>query len=388
VASVLILGGGIGGITVARRLKNLLGSRIEVTVVDKSANHKFQPSFLSVLDGKRKPSQISKSLSFLKDKKINFINNEVREILPEKNKVKVDGQELSYDYLVIALGAEFNMSAVPGLKEAALNLYSLEEILSLKEKIAMFPGGDIVLLIPSLPYKCPAAPYEAAFLLAFHLRQQKVKNKTNISIYTVEPQPMPTAGAKIGQSIKEMLAAKDINFFPQANVSFIEPTSKKVIFTDGSEKKADLLITVPPHKAPEVVKKAQLTNETGWIPVNKSSLKTKFDNIYAIGDITSISLPGKYKPEKPLMLPKAGVFAFHQGLVVAANIASLIQRKKEVATFNGQGACFLEIGNGTAGFAAGSFYSLPHPAINMRKPSKFWHLYKVLVEKDWFWRWL
>lgn len=386
--SVLVLGGGIGGITVANQLKKLLGREGKITVVDKSPEHVFQPSFLSVLAGKRQPQQIKRSFAHLERKTVNFINGEVKEIQPERNLVKVDNRELSYDYLVIALGAELNMDGIPGLEQAAINLYSLDGILQAKEEINKFTGGDIVLLIPSQPYKCPAAPYETVFLLDAEFRRKKIRNKVNISVYTVEPLPMGTAGPQIGQAIKDLLKLQDIDFNPEKTVVSVNPANKEIAFADEAKKKTDMLITIPPHQTTQVVKKAGLTNEAGWIPVDKHSLKTKFGNVYAIGDITAIPLPGRYKPDKPLMLPKAGVFAYHQGLVVAANIASLIQGKKESSRFNGQGACFLELGNGRAGFATGSFFNLPQPSVKMKNPSRLWHLYKVLVEKYWFWRWL
>ena len=385
--TVCVLGGGIGGVVAATRLKKRLGAQARVILIDKSAYHVFQPSFLNVLAGKREPDQIKKRLDRLQKKGVEFINAEVTEIIPERNLVKVAGREIEYGYLVVALGTESNMAAVNGLEGAAINLYSLDGILRAREALAKFAGGEVVILIPSMPYKCPAAPYETAFLIEAELRRRKVGNNANISIYTFEPLPMPTAGPTVGQAIKELLAKRGINFMPGVTIESVNPETKEVTWTNGETKKADLLITIPPHKAPDVVKKAGLTNEAGWIPADAKTLRTEHENIFAIGDVAAVKLEGKYKPDKPLMLPKAGVFAHHEAEVVAANIAAKITGGAVEKEFDGQGSCFLELGDGTAGFAAGDFFDLPQPQVQMKNPSRRWHIYKALLEKYWFWRW-
>ena len=385
--TVCVLGGGSGGVVVANLLRKYLDPPHEIILVDKNPEHVYAPSFLWVLAGKRRPAEIKKSLHSLERKGIRFINSEVKKILPDKNLVRVNDEEITYDYLIVALGAESNMNAISGLNEAAINLYSLEGILQLKEQLEDFNRGELVILIPSMPYKCPAAPYEAAFILDSQFRKKQFRDEVNISIYTFETLPMPTAGPQIGQMLKELLGKRAINFNPGIAVESINPENKEVIFKDGSKKRADLLITIPPHKSPDVVKEALLTNEAGWMPVDKKTLKTEYNNIFAIGDIATIKLEGKYKPDKPLMLPKAGVFAHKEAHVVAKNIASEIKGTFEQKEFDGKGSCFLELGNGVAGFAAGSFFELPHPKVNMKKPSRFWLYLKILFEKYWLRRW-
>lgn len=385
--TVCVLGGGIGGVVAATRLKKLLGSGGKIILIDKNAYHFFQPSMLNVLVGKREPEDIRRPLDRLQRKGIEFIKAEVTEISPDEELIRFDGQELKYDYLVVALGAESNMPAVSGLEEAAINIYSLEGVLKTKEAISAFSGGEVVILIPSMPYKCPAAPYETAFLLDGEFRRRNIRKKVNISIYTFEPLPMPTAGPKVGQAIKELLIQRGIDFNPQVEIDSLNPATKEVVWKNGETKKADLLITIPPHKAPDVLKKAGLTNEAGWVPVDPKTLKTMKENIFALGDVATIKLEGRYKPDKPLMLPKAGVFAHHEAEVVAANIAAEIKNTLKRKEFDGKGSCFLELGDGTAGFAAGSFFDLPHPRVQMKKPSRYRHIYKALFEKYWFWRW-
>ena len=381
--TICVLGGGIGGVAVANRLKSALGAAGRVVIIDKNPDHVFAPSLLWILSGDRRPEDIKRPLAGLAQKGIEFINAEVKAIKPEESLILAGDEQIHYDYLIVALGARANLAAVEGLADAAINLYSLDGILKLKERIETFGGGEVVILIPSMPYKCPAAPYEAAFLLDAAWRRRGLREKANISVYTFEPLPMPTAGPQVGQAIKGMLAARKIDFNPQMTIKSVS-ADKELVFADGTTKRADLLVTIPPHKAPDIVKTAGLTNEAGWIPVDPKTLKTKFDNIFAIGDIATIKLEGKYKPDKPLMLPKAGVFAHAEAQIVAANIAADIKGSGTRREFDGHGACFLELGDGTAGYSKGDFFALPHPKVSMKGPARRFRLYKVLFEKWWF----
>ncbi|MDP1809679.1 MAG: FAD/NAD(P)-binding oxidoreductase [Actinomycetota bacterium] len=383
--TICVLGGGIGGVAVANRLKSALGDAGRVVIIDKSPDHVFAPSFLSVLTGDRRPADIKRPLAGLSRKGIEFINAEVKAIKPEESLILAGDEQIRYDYLIVALGARANLAAVEGLADAAINLYSLDGILKLKERIETFGGGEVVILIPSMPYKCPAAPYEAAFMLDAAFRRRGLREKANISVYTVEPLPMPTAGPQVGQAIKGMLAGRKIDFKPQMTIKSVS-AGKELVFADGTTKRADLLVTIPPHKAPDVVKAAGLTNEAGWIPVDPKTLKTKFDNVFALGDVTAVKLAGQYKPDKPLMLPKAGVFAHAEAEIVAANIVADITGRGTRREFDGHGSCFLELGDGTAGYSKGDFFALPHPEVSMKGPARRFRLYKILFEKWWFWR--
>jgi sulfide:quinone oxidoreductase len=385
--TICILGGGIGGVVAANRLKKQLGSTGRVILIDKNPDHVFQPSFLNVLAGKRRPDQIKRDLGRLQRKGIEFMRAEISAILPDQNLIKTDNGDFNYDYLVIALGAEPNLAAVEGLRDAALNLYSLEGVLKIKEAIDEFNGGEVVILIPSKPYKCPAAPYEAAFLIDAAFKRRGIRDRINIGIYTFEPLPMPTAGPKTGQAIKGLLAKRGISLTPGVTIESVSAGTKEVGWTSGTTKRADLLITVPPHKAPDVVEQSGLGGDSGWIAVDPQTLQTKRANVFAIGDATTVKLEGRYKPDKPLLLPKAGVIAQRQAKVVAANIAAEIKRRPQRRAFDGRGSCFLELGDGTAGYAAGSFFDLPHPQVRMKKPSRLWHAARVLYERYWFRRW-
>jgi len=379
--TVLILGGGSGGIVAANNLRKKLGTKHKVVVVDKS-NYFLFPSHLWVLTGERTKEQITRPLSLLKKKGIEFIKENVIAINPEKKTVQTDKQVLSFDYLIIALGAELYPDEIPGLstQNNMYNLYDIDVIPKAREAILSLKSGSIVILIASLPFKCPAAPYEAALLSDFILKKRGVREKIDISIYTPETLPMPTAGLILGNAVKQIVEKRGITFNAQHKVVKIDPEKHEIYFENQKKAYFDLLLTVPPHRAPKILEGSGLLGETGWIPVDKNILRTKYENIYAIGDITAIRLPNG------MMLPKAGVFAEKHAQVVAQNIAAEINDQRTRVSFNGEGACFLEIGYGIAGYAKGNFYAEPAPEIHLKNPSMLWHFGKILFEKYWLWR--
>ncbi|HRJ44155.1 MAG TPA: FAD/NAD(P)-binding oxidoreductase, partial [Caldilineaceae bacterium] len=198
-----------------------------------------------------------------------------------------------------------------------------------------------------------------------------------MAVYTPEPAPMGVAGPAMGQAVVGMLQAKGISFSPQLNLTRIDPDQKTLIFGNRELASFDFLAGVPPHKPPQVVRNSALANPAGWIPVDKRTLATSFENVYAIGDVTAITLANG----KPL--PKAGVFAHGEGETVAARIAEAIQGATPHNQFDGMGYCWIEMGSGVAGFASGDFYAEPDPTVPVPRPGRLWHTGKVLYEKWW-----
>lgn len=382
---VLILGGGVGGVIAAKQLAGKLGGSHQITLIDKSAKHYFQPGFLGIMTGRLGPESTGKELKNIERPGLLFVNEEITEIDAENQKVKTPNNMFEYDYLVVALGAQLAPEKVPGLKEAGFTPYQKDSAVELRDKIRNFNGGKIAVLVSSMPYKCPAAPYETAFLVDAIFRSKGIRKKAVISIYTPEGQPMPTAGPEAGTAIKGLLESRDIGFYPGLTVSLADQSQKRILLNSDEKAEFDLLIYVPPHKAPDVIANSPLAGETGWIPADPKTLKTRFENVFAIGDVTAIKLPGVYKPDMPLSLPKAGVFAHEQAKIVAGNIASEIEDKSALQNFDGHGACFLETGMKKAGFARGDFYAMPNPIVNMRPPEFFHYLNKMIFEKYWLW---
>jgi sulfide:quinone oxidoreductase len=180
-----------------------------------------------------------------------------------------------------------------------------------------------------------------------------------------------------------MLEMKGIAFHPLHKLAAVYPQSREILFEGKESFRYDMLVAIPPHHSPGVVRQSGLLNEAGWVPVDRATLETKHPSVFAIGDITGIPLPGRWKPEVPLMLPKAGVFAHAQAQVVARRIAGEITGRPAQDTFCADGYCMLEAGEDLAGFAFGNFFAEPSPRVQLHKVGKTWHLGKVLFEKWW-----
>lgn len=387
--TILILGGGVGGVVAANQLRKRLHGRHRIVLVDKQLQHHFAPSFLWLMLGWRQPQQIARNLTRLLHKGVEFVQAEVKHLDAQRGVVHTNGRELNYDYLVVALGAELAPETIPGLAEVAHTVYTLEGAKRLCGALANFSGGSVAIVIASTPFKCPAAPYETALLLDYFFRERKIRPRVELQIFTPEPQPMPVAGPELGGAIRQMLVQRNIAYHPTTKLTGL--SLRELTFENpnrplkDSLRKVgvnfDLLIAIPPHRCPQPIREAGLTNETGWVTVDAGTLQTVHENIYALGDITAIKLPSG------MMLPKAGVFAHAQAEVVATTIAAEIVGKKSPARFNGVGACFVEMGDGLAAYASGNFYADPKPVVKMRRPSRWHHWAKIIFEKRWLHGW-
>ena len=379
--TILILGGGIGGVVAASRLRKRLPREHRVVLVERESQHLFSPSLLWLMVGRRTPAQISRPIAGLARRGIELVHGEIERIDPKTRSVRVSGREIAADYMVIALGAELAPETIPGLSEAGHNFYTLAGAQSLDTARAQLSQGQLVVLVSGMPFKCPAAPYEGAMLLADDLHRRGVRERVTVDLYTPEPGPMPVAGPQVSAQVRQMVESKGIRYHPEHAVAKVDPAARLVHFANGKQVPFDLLAYVPPHRAPKVVRESGLTGESGWIPANRGTLETKFPGVYAIGDVTGIPLA----IGKPL--PKAGVFAHGEAEVVAHNIVRAITGEGEPRSYLGHGECFVEIGDGRAGFGAGNFFAEPAPQVRLRPPSLWLHLAKVLYEKYWLYRW-
>lgn len=365
--TTLVLGGGFGGIAAANTLRRLVPAEHEVVVIDQSSHFHVGAGKTWMMLGERTYDQISRPRAALLEPGVRFVQTGVLGLDLANRSATTGNGALRYDHLVIALGADLNPAAVPGLAEAAHTFYTVEGAQRLRTTLEGFSGTNLVILIPKVPFKCPPAPYEAAMLLHHAFVKRGIAEKVRIAIHTVEGAPMATAGPEMGQFIKSELAQRGIEFLPQKKPVRVDAAGHCVVFEDGSAAQYDLLIAIPPHEAPRVVRDAQLTNPSGWIPVDARMLQVKTapetSSAYAVGDITTVPLPGRYRPEVPLALPKAGVFAEAQGRVVAHQIAAKILAQAPAETFDGKGYCYLELGGGRAARADGAFFELPHPVM-------------------------
>ena len=373
-ATTVILGGGFGGIAAANSLRRLLTTEHEIVVIDESPRFHVGAGKTWIMLGERTYDQVSQSRMALFAPGVRFVEAKVQNIALSDRTVSSGTESVKWDFLVIALGADLNLAAVPGLAEAAHTFYTVEGAQRLKAVLEQFSGGDVAILIPKAPFKCPPAPYEAALLLHEAFGRRGLGGKARLAIHTIEGSPMATAGAEMGEYIKDELAQRKIAFFPQRRTSRVDVAAQCVVFEDGSEARYDLLIAIPPHEAPKVVRDAQLTNQSGWIPVDPQTMQVKqpaeASEVYAAGDVTLVPLPGHHKPDIGLALPKAGVFAEAHGRIAAHQIAARILGRTPDEAFDGKGYCFLETGNKRAVKADGSFFELPHPVMQKRAPDE------------------
>jgi sulfide:quinone oxidoreductase len=369
---VVVVGGGVGGLACAQGLARRDGG-LSVTLVDRTLRHDFAPSFLWLMTGQRTPERVSRSLSSLARAGVRLIEAEVTALQPAVGTLSSTAGEIAYDRLVLAPGAALAPEQIPGLADIAHGFYTREEAERLRDALGAFGGGRVLVAVAAMPFKCPAAPYEAAFLIDDLLRSRGVAAR--VEVVSAEPQPLPVAGEQIGARVAALLAERGIGFHPSRQLESVDRQARQARFADGDEP-FDLLIAIPPHRAPRFVADSPLAGPQGWIPVDTQTLRAG-ENIHAIGDVTAIGLANG------MMLPKAGVFAEAEAKVVADNLASELTGKPTEAVFDGHGACFLETGGGRAGFASGDFYASPGPAVRMRPPARRWHWGKVIFERRW-----
>ena len=381
--TTVVLGGGVGGVVVTNELRRRVADKHKITLVERNAEHAFAPSFLWLMVGGRKPEQVVKPLNQLLRKGVDIVGAEVTGIDISNRRLITSEESLIYDFLVLATGVELAPEFIPGLEKCAYSFYTFDEAKRLHHALSEFLGGRIVLLVSSVPYKCPGAPHEAAMLIDDYFRKRGMQDRVEIHLYTPESQPMGAAGPALGEAVKQMLTSKGISFHPLHKITSLDPKKQELEFEGKATVQFDMLIAIPPHRSPLIVREAGLTDDTGWVPVDRYTLRTDYENVYAIGDITAIDMPGHWKAGVPVKLPKAGVFAHAQAKVVASRISDEIKGRIPRDQFSGTGYCMLEAGGGKAGFAFGNFFDEPAPRMEMRNAGRIWHLAKVIFERWW-----
>jgi sulfide:quinone oxidoreductase len=352
----LILGGGFGGLTVAHELAQRLGAAHEVIVIDR------EPEFLM---GLRKPWAIAghanlddgrRARARIERAGLRFIEADITQIEPAARRAQTGSGSFDGDYLVVALGAESRADLVAGLTEHGHDMYDPRSIPALARAVAGFKSGTIHIAIAGGPYKCPPAPFETAMLLDEHLRERGLREQTQLSVSTFQPLLMPNAGRAGSAWVGEQLDARRIEWQTGRKVARVE--AGRVVFENG-EVTFDLLIGVPPHRPPEIVKRSGLCGEGAWIPVDPATLRTSHENVFAIGDATQITLANG------LPLPKAGLFAELEGQQVAAAIVAAVRGEPGPPPFDGRGYCFIEMGASEAGLVQGEFFATPEPSVTI-----------------------
>lgn len=378
--TVVVLGGGIGGVSAANRLRRRLDRRHRVVLVNRDADFTFAASYLWVMSGQRRPSQVTRPLQSLQRRGIDVVIADIEAIDPATRTVTVDGRQITADHLIVSLGADYAADTIPGLQRAGETFATLPGAQLLAPAVDAVTQGRVLVVTAAPLYRCPAAPYEAALLIDATLRRNGVRGNVEIALHSAEPGPMGVAGANVSAAVTALLADRGIDYHPSHQITTAEPG--RADFADGQSETFDLLVYMPPIRPPAVVAASPLASTAGWIDADRHTLATAFPGVYAIGDNTQLPL----SIGKPL--PRAGVFAHSQALVVADNIVATIKGRPAAASFDGHGGCFIETGFGKAGYGSGDFYAEPSPKVNIRPPTRRRHLGKIALEYSVLRRWL
>jgi len=374
---VLVLGAGFGGLAAATTLRQALGERVDLLVVDAVPDFMMGLRQLWLLDGRATRAEGTRDRRTLPARAIPFRQGTVQAIDPERRLVAVDGDFLGYDYLIVALGAQPRSDLIPGGVAGGYNLYLPEEAEALGHRLRHLERGRILIAIAGLPYKCPPAPYEAAFVIEAMLRRTGRRSAVEMEVLTPQAMSLPVAGPAACAQVEGTLAARHIRFRTRAQVQRVEAT--RVLLADGSEVAADVVVYVPPHRPPAAVATSGLT-EGEWVRPDPRTLATKADRVFALGDVTEIPLASGQT------LPKAGVFAERQGEVVASNLADLLRGREPAARFDGAGYCFIEVGDGQATMVDGRFFADP-PDVRVAEPTAESLAAKEAFERERLQRW-
>ncbi|MBW6394609.1 FAD-dependent oxidoreductase [Thermus sp. SYSU G05001] len=369
---VLVLGGGSGGLVAANKVKRLLGREVEVTLVDKNAYHEFMPAYPWVAFGMREPEQVRRPLANLEKRGITYLQATVEALDPANNRVKTSAGELSYDYLIVSLGAE----ALPSPAQDSYAPWSLEGALKLREALKNFKGGRVVVGVSSPYYPCPPAPYEVAGQVEFALKVKGIRDKSTVEVFHLNPLPLAGMGPVISGKVMEILRSKGIAFHGEFEPASFE--GGKVRAKDGRELAYDLLILTPPFAPNRVVRESPLAGPQGFPEVNKMTFRsTRFANVFVIGDTVNPSL----------MLPPAGVVAHFQGEYVAGVIASDLKGAYIGEPFNPVAMCIMDFGD-NALLPQCSFEKLlagtGMPSCGVMAVGKWVRVTKMLFEGFWF----
>ena len=328
---VLVLGAGFGGLELSTILSNTIGDRLELTLIDKRDSFYLGASKLDVMIGRKSPEAVKIPYHKLSKPGVQFRQETIRTIDPENVQVTTDRGSYQADVMVVALGADYDLGFTPGLIEQGHEFYTLGGAERLRDHLPTFQGGDVVVGVADLPFKCPTAPSEAVLLLHDYFKERGIRDKTNISLVVPLDKPIPPS-AETSDALLAAFAERDIRFFPEMLVNSYDHDQKSVTLLDESQQPCDLFIGIPKHRAPKVVLESGLC-ENGWVPVDTATLQTKFPGVYAVGDVTSVGVP------------RAGVFAEGAARVVAQTIISEFSDTEKPAAYDGIGVCYIEFGN-------------------------------------------
>ena len=351
---VLVLGAGFGGLELTTRLSEELGDDVEVTLIDQSDGFVFGFSKLDVMFGRTVADAVHHPYRDVVKPGVEFVQTTVRAIDPEARRVATDAGDFDADVMVIALGADYDIAATPGLAEAGTEFYTEAGAFAARDVLDQFAGGRVIVGVTSTPFKCPPAPSETVLLVHDFLIERGLRDTSEVALVMPLPVPIPPSP----EASAALLAAFEdhgIAWHPGRAVRALDPSRNVAVLDDDSELAFDLYLGVPVHRAPAVVEESGLCVD-GWIAVNSLTLETAFPGVYAVGDVTSVGTP------------KAGVFSEGQAAVVAERIVAQ-HRGLDGGEYDGRGICYIEFGHGNVGRVEVTFLSGQTPVGVFGTPS-------------------
>jgi len=340
---VVVLGAGFGGLEFSSMLSEAVPDHIDLTLIDRNDSFLFGYSKLDVMFGHQKPNAVRVAYRHIAKPGVTFRQETITAIDPEAKRVTTDRGAYDADVVVVALGADYDVDATPGLAEGGYEFYSVEGAERLGKVLPAFSSGRAIVGVTSTPFKCPPAPSEAALLLHDYLKTRGVRNACEISLVMPFGAPIPPS-PETSQALLEAFRERNISWVPNRLVRAIDPGRRVAILDDNSEMPYDLFLGIPKHRVPDVVAASGMT-EDGWVPVNPLTLETRFPGVYAVGDVTSVGTP------------KAGVFSEGAARVVAAEIIAAIEKGDQPSGYDGRGFCYIEFGGGRVGSVEVQFLS-------------------------------
>ena len=352
---VVVLGAGFGGLELSSILSETIGDNLDLTLIDKNDSFFFGFSKLDVMFGRKTPDAVRLPYRNIVKPGVRFRQESITAIDPETRRVTTDRGTYEADVLVIALGADYDLNATPGLIEGGNEFYSLAGAERLREVIPTFSKGRAIVGVTSTPFKCPPAPSEAALLLHDHLTARGARDVCEISLVIPFGIPIPPSPAT-SKALIAAFAERGITFVPNRIVRALDPARRVAILDDKSEMPYDLFLGVPKHRVPDVVTASGMT-EDGWIPADRKNLKTRFPGVYAVGDVTSAGTA------------KAGVFSEGAARVVAGSIIADVRGGEQPSAYKGAGSCYVEFGADRVGRVDVDFLSGPSPTGSFFEPS-------------------
>ncbi|WP_028066169.1 NAD(P)/FAD-dependent oxidoreductase [Solirubrobacter soli] len=362
---VLIIGAGFGGLELATRLSETLQDDVRVTLLDRNDAFVFGYSKLDVMLGRETADSVRLPYSAFVKPGVEFRQETVTAIDPAARHVTTDAGTYEADFLVVAMGADYDMAATPGLEEGGFEYYTVAGAERLRDALPGFDGGRVVVSVLGQPFKCPPAPFEGAFLLHEYFAQRGIRDSVELISAFPMQRPVPVTG-EVSQMFREGLAARGIEERSQTLVTSIDPATRTAQLADGETLSYDLFVGIPKHRAPDPLAAAGLA-VNGWVPVDQTNLRTQFPQVYAIGDVCT----------GPRTVPKAGIFAESAALVVADDIAATIAGGDAPDPYGGSGICYAEFGEGLVSKVEVDFLSGPAAVAQRNDPSGAYAAEKV-----------